>query len=141
MVWFGLVWFDHVFMNCSASDLFAIEVPRNRIGCPMPNNRSKQIQETHTACNSAGVKKYRVPKYKIERLSVYVKWFGMHQCFLSRSRFTPCMSKGTSLFWGTANVLTPAYIYAASLNNTKKKKKKKKHTWLHRQQVIVCDQL
>ena len=38
----------------------------------------------------AGVKKYRVPK--IESIELCVKWYGRHQCFLSRSRFTPCLS-------------------------------------------------
>ena len=57
-----------------------------------PANRSKQIQETHKAY-SAGVKEYKVPK--IERPSAHktlFKGYAMHQCFLSRSCFTPCMS-------------------------------------------------
>ena len=50
---------------------------------------------------SAAVKKYRVPK--IERPSAHrtLCMYGMHQCFLSRSRFTLCVLwRGDSLLWG-----------------------------------------
>ena len=52
-----------------------------------------------------GVKKYRVPKiesyWALVPIEYCVKWYGMHQCFLSRSHFTPYMSmEGGALCYG-----------------------------------------
>ena len=79
----------------------------------------------YITCSNTVGKKLTVPrkiifglmsccKAESSRLSVlapiklYVKWYGMHQCFLSSSCFTPCMSvEGGLSVMGAANILTP----------------------------------
>ena len=88
-------WFKHIIvlngLRCGIVRLFDSFVPRRSIiyfrgwNTPMYSHRPIAVV--------AGVKKYRVPRLSVPApIELCVKWYGRHQCFLSRSRFTPCLS-------------------------------------------------
>ena len=87
-------WFKHSIvlngLRCGIVRLFDSFVPRRSIIYFKEWGQTPMY--SHIAL-VAGVKKYRVPKIECPgALELCVKWYGRHQCFLSRSRFTPCLS-------------------------------------------------
>ena len=87
-------WFKHSIvlngLRCGIARLFDSFVPRRSIIYFKEWGQTPMY--SHVAV-VAGVKKYRVPRLSVPApIELCVKWYGRHQCFLSRSRFTLCWS-------------------------------------------------